>query len=283
MSAPDNDDDLNSFLERRTALPPSLAAVTKGAADIDGPPPEIDQKVFAIAREAVRDSTVTPIRRRPRWVVPAALAATLVLAFSIVMRMDLPIGDRVTTFDAAQSPAMQTESAPARVPSSENAGQGRDTATASTAADSASPAAAAMPAPEAQTDVAPPLRPETERSRTAATAKHVAPTYEAKAYAPPPPAPASAAASRDEREQQASSSGTDLQAAQQVAPAPSSVAANKRSVLKAELPRDPNTWYQAIRQLRREGKTTEADREWTAFHEAFPDYVPPNEGSSPER
>jgi hypothetical protein len=36
--------------------------------------------------------------------------------------------------------------------------------------------------------------------------------------------------------------------------------------------RDPEDWLRDIRELRAAGKIDEADREWKAFREAFPDY-----------
>ena len=35
---------------------------------------------------------------------------------------------------------------------------------------------------------------------------------------------------------------------------------------------DPEKWLEEIRDLRRAGKRTEADRGWQEFREAFPDY-----------
>jgi hypothetical protein len=35
---------------------------------------------------------------------------------------------------------------------------------------------------------------------------------------------------------------------------------------------DPNAWLEEIRQLRRDGKSADADREWLRFHEAFPNF-----------
>jgi hypothetical protein len=35
---------------------------------------------------------------------------------------------------------------------------------------------------------------------------------------------------------------------------------------------DPDAWLEDIRDLRRAGKTADADREWDLFHEAFPDF-----------
>jgi len=35
---------------------------------------------------------------------------------------------------------------------------------------------------------------------------------------------------------------------------------------------DPQAWLEEIRELRRAGKTADADREWLRFHEEFPDF-----------
>src|SRR5688572_16486647 len=46
------------------------------------PPPELDRRILAAAREAV-----APRRASQRWAVPASLAAVLVLAVGLTLRM----------------------------------------------------------------------------------------------------------------------------------------------------------------------------------------------------
>jgi hypothetical protein len=47
---------------------------------------------------------------------------------------------------------------------------------------------------------------------------------------------------------------------------------------------DPERWLEAIRELRKEGKTREADLEWKRFHAAFPDHpVPESDTARPQR
>jgi hypothetical protein len=36
---------------------------------------------------------------------------------------------------------------------------------------------------------------------------------------------------------------------------------------------DPDAWLEHIRQLRRDGKVGEADQEWRAFREKYPDHI----------
>ncbi len=178
MSAADRDEEFAAFLERRTLLPDNLDQVE--------PPAGIDERVLAQAREAIQAQHQHPSRpgeagnggesrgarsrsneghgvgarneggdlrpsRAVRWARPMALAATILLCFSIVLNIALntkrPVANesRVPVASTGQSPelppppAAPSASAGAAVlpaPASNASGEGA-------ARQSASPSAAA--------------------------------------------------------------------------------------------------------------------------------------------
>lgn len=75
----------------------------------DGPPPHVDTAVKARAREALRSR-----RAAPRWWIPASLAATVLLAFTVVLQVDRQTGREAVPSDAA---------APAELASAESAAE----------------------------------------------------------------------------------------------------------------------------------------------------------------
>ncbi|MEP7247598.1 MAG: hypothetical protein ABI885_28480 [Gammaproteobacteria bacterium] len=78
MSPTEPDNEFEDFLARRSALLQRMA-------DRDGPepPPELDRIVLARAREAIEAPAHQPMYRAPRWALPVALAATLVLSIAV--------------------------------------------------------------------------------------------------------------------------------------------------------------------------------------------------------
>lgn len=82
------EEELEEFLKRRLPLHERLSRLDGGE-----PPPELDRIVLDRAREAVRASRPAPFFHAPRWTLPTALAATVVLAFAALV------------YFAAQTPA----------------------------------------------------------------------------------------------------------------------------------------------------------------------------------
>jgi hypothetical protein len=86
MTGLDDDRELDDFLARRSMLHRRLA--DRDRAD---PPPDLDRLVLDKAREAIQTPQNLPVHRAPRWAVPVALAASLVIAFTVVLHM-APVG-----------------------------------------------------------------------------------------------------------------------------------------------------------------------------------------------
>lgn len=79
------DDEFDAFLARRKPL--------FGRRDDDGiePPPELDRLVLRQAEEAIRPATPQRVFRGPAWGAPLALAATLLIVFTVVLHEGMPV------------------------------------------------------------------------------------------------------------------------------------------------------------------------------------------------
>jgi hypothetical protein len=202
----------------------ALAAVHRRIADA-GPAPAVDAAVRA--RAAGRG-------RARRWWVPATVAATAVLAISLVVRVAeqpniAPQADRI---DSPQLPAEATKSGSVPAP----------------AVAVARPAA--PPQPEQTTAATPAPAP------IAAAEAPAAPS--ADALPPPPPMAREFAAAADTR---ASSAGVA---------APPAVSAAPTASLPTAAGRSREQWLADIAALRAAGRREEADREQRAFEAAYP-------------
>jgi hypothetical protein len=80
MTGLDEDRELDDFLARRSPLHRRLAD-----RDHAEPSADLDRLVLHRAREAIDVHSHSPLYRAPRWALPVALAATVVLAFAIVL------------------------------------------------------------------------------------------------------------------------------------------------------------------------------------------------------
>src|SRR5678816_1815017 len=77
------DDDFDDFLKRRKP-------VFRSPDDMFEPPAELDRVVLRQAREAIESERPVRVFRNPRWAAPVALAATLVMAFTVLFYAGLP-------------------------------------------------------------------------------------------------------------------------------------------------------------------------------------------------
>jgi hypothetical protein len=122
MTDPEQDEAFESYLKRRSVLPDALSS--DGRLD---PPAALDAIVLKKAREAIKaqagpETGKQPMQRAPRWAVPVALAATIMLCLSIVMNISLntnrpdPNLQRLT---AARADGDRRESVPGDIPSRE--------------------------------------------------------------------------------------------------------------------------------------------------------------------
>jgi hypothetical protein len=77
------DDEFEDFLRRRKPI-------FRAPDDMFEPPAEIDRIVLRQAREAIETREPMRVFRAPRWATPLALAATLVLAFTVIFQVGMP-------------------------------------------------------------------------------------------------------------------------------------------------------------------------------------------------
>jgi len=78
-----SDDEFEDFLKRRKP-------VFRAPDDMFEPPAELDRVVLRQAKEAIETEQPLRVFRGPRWAMPFALAATLVLAFTVVFHAGMP-------------------------------------------------------------------------------------------------------------------------------------------------------------------------------------------------
>ena len=117
MSGPEYDPDFEAWLRGRVRLdrrlPRSLTRLE--------PPAELDRIVIGMAREAIQPLPDTPLFRAPKWAVPLAMAASLLVSFTLMLDVGLRQGYREPVSEAlivemtnpTASPAPVAPAAPA--------------------------------------------------------------------------------------------------------------------------------------------------------------------------
>ena len=89
MADSEHDDDFEAYLKRRVPIDQRMKTV-----DRLEPPPELDRVIIGKARNAIQNSPPVPMYRAPRWALPVGLAATLLIAFAIVLDLGIRSGRR---------------------------------------------------------------------------------------------------------------------------------------------------------------------------------------------
>jgi hypothetical protein len=248
---------------------PQLSALYRAGADA-APPAHLDDAIRAAAR---REVAAGPRRSGARrWAVPVSLAAVLVLSVSVVTMMREQGADRPESM-IPPSPEIPAPAAERAVPPAATVPEAmprRRVATPPVVAQADPPAKAEVsaPAPEVTGRVA-----EAERgaadSRAKAMAAESSRAEDAPAarreYAAPQPMLRSAPAPMAD----AGSAGAS--AAKPAAPAALSAAPAQNALWQDLVPEPPEKWLQRIAELRRAGKTADADTLTTEFRRRFPD------------
>jgi len=134
MSGPD--DEFEDFLRRRKP-------VFRSPDEMFEPPAELDRVVLRQAREAIEAERPLRVFRGPRWATPLAVAATLVLAITVIFHAGMPskpaLVPEVTVQNVAERVEIPAAAAPMAAAPSEMASS---PARADMAADAAPPTAA---------------------------------------------------------------------------------------------------------------------------------------------
>ncbi len=299
MTTPqDRDDELESALRTRRRLVPRF-----DVADDAEPSSELDRLVLARARDALYGGPASsplpaaprnaPERhyRAPRWAVPFALVATVLLSFVLVMQLDparnqaltgareagefgTDVGTDAPLTAATQSaPAAPAASAapappPPPAPAPAPAGSRAPAAAAASAAPSAPPAPAPASA-ESTAPAAPTMTPVLvmPAAPTRSVAPAASPVARAATAAPAKSAAATAAEGSD-RVSAANTSGQEAAAGQAAASAEATMAA-------AASPATPSAWLARIERLQQAGELDAARAQLAAFRRRFPDHPLP--------
>src|SRR5688572_27003401 len=100
----DHDPEFEAFLRRRSPMHRRLSQ-----SDDAEPSAELDRIVLDRARTAIGVSSQEPIYRRSRWAMPLGLAATILIAFMVVLNIDhrraAPINGAAGNASARLAPA----------------------------------------------------------------------------------------------------------------------------------------------------------------------------------
>ena len=144
MTGPQNDDEFEAYLRRRSIL-------SGQKLESPEPPAALDDIVLARARRAIETPSQVPRYRAPRWAFPVGLAATILLCVSVLLNINFNLhrNSREPTSEAkvaAQAPAAASTAAgaPATPPAD---ALSAPRAAANAASDTAARSAAAQSAP----------------------------------------------------------------------------------------------------------------------------------------
>lgn len=241
-------------------------------ADAPEPRQSIDEAILAASRRAVGSGPVRGARAR-RWAVPLALAATVVLTFTLTLMVLEPPTEWNGT-PAAKPP-------PAQAPRTEQPSPAREEP-------AAPPHAAGVSQVKARRDVAEPSAPVTTGAPAADSGEPRASTR----------APAGAAGAREQgfmsevpavRQDSLKREAQRAPAARASAPssrmesppAPQGAQASRSGAIRPSASeaqeRSPESWIEDIRRLKAQGKLEEAERELAEFKRRHPDYRLPED------
>jgi hypothetical protein len=103
-----SDEEFEDFLKRRKPI-------FRASDDMFEPPAELDRIVLRRAREAIETDQPLRVFRGPRWATPVALAATLLLAFTVIFQAGMP-AKRATVAEVTVQNVAQRVDVPAAPP-----------------------------------------------------------------------------------------------------------------------------------------------------------------------
>ena len=254
MTSPD--DEFDDFLARRKPV------FRRSTEDPFEPPEELDRIVLHQAREAIERDRPDRVYQGPRWGMPVALAATLLLVFTVVLN----VGVR----NEAPVPEVSVQTINQQIEYPVVASQPMGEAPAEMTREPSAAGDAGAPMVD--------LRAPASRSRDGLgrAPGGFASEEEGTRYAPaPPPPPVASTASRADQSPQSGARHSTAAAPPVVMSAPPPSEAERAVAAASSTPvwrRDATTWLAEIERLRAEGKVAEADAEQAEFkrqHRAY--------------
>jgi hypothetical protein len=243
-----SDDEFEDFLRRRKPI-------FRAPDDMFEPPAEIDRIVLRQAREAIETERPMRVFRAPRWATPLALAATLVLAFTIIFQVGMPQKREPVAEVTVQSVARRADYQDAATPA----------VVAPMAEVDSRASGAAAASNEAVVELSKPMTASREMAAQApapaSSADGLVAREESERYAAPPP-PAAPIVARNAADTAADTAAGERRAdtAADAPPLAVSVPAAKAT----EIPtwrRDSKAWLAEIERLRNAGDSARADAE----------------------
>jgi hypothetical protein len=245
------DDDFDDFLKRRKH-------VFRGIEDPLEPPDELDRLVLHQAREAVQADRPERMYKGPRFVAPIAIAATLVLAVTVILNVGMPAKPQAkaqaTPEVTVQSVAQRVEYPAAQAPVANNPGR------------TATPAPAQAAAADARSDsVVVQLSPSAAAPADRAPGGFVS-EAEASRYARSAPPPSTGVVIVDPV------TGSQTVVTDFSPPPDEAQRAVAKTSPDLKFRSDARTWLAEIERLRAEGKGAQAEAEYTEYkrqHRAY--------------
>lgn len=266
-----------------------LGALYRTAAQ-EAPSPGLDARILAAARDAAtppREATATlrPKSWMQRWHIPVALAATVLMTLTMTLLVrehdvdgDETMRPQPAAVERKSGAAAPTASAaPAEPASIAPASPAQQMAPRQSIAETERVRSDTSAATERRAKAAAPPREDRGEANTAKDQLADRPTEEPRS----PPQSGRAA----ERITPSVTESTAGAAAMRSAPAAASASASAKSVtrpaLSGTLERGPEQWLEEIRQLRREGRATEAEARLAEFRNRYPQFLLPEDLKQP--
>ncbi len=256
MSDSEQDDEFEAYLKRRTPIDKG----TRSREQLE-PPPELDRIVIGKARKAIQGASPLNMYHAPKWALPVALAATILISFAVLLDLGVRAKRNDASLQAARSETLAAPDSPAPLrPGSAPAPLHAPSISAAVPLPAPAPTvgevANTTPAASAEVEFTSD-RARTRLARAEKAAKRARPEPELMAGSA---APATSATRGDDATSVAPPASAPAEADSNGAKADSSAAV---------------MWLKQIEKLRGEGQSAEAEREMKRFREKYPDYPIP--------
>lgn len=258
---------------------PRLSDLYRAVAE-DQPPAHLDAAIRAAARREVGAGPRAGGASRLRaWRVPMALAAVLVLSVSVVtLVQEEDAGRLADPSGAPPGPSQENQQAP--LPQRADASSGQEAQARLGAADPQPKRLAQAPAEKGRRAAEPPRVQLPAAKPEAPVARQRAEAVRQDLPQEPAAPPATAAAMEGPVADRAAAREAEPATAEQAVRAPAVAAAPRAAQREVTLAQayenePPQKWLEKIAELRREGRTGEADELLRVFRQRFPDHPLP--------
>ena len=278
-----SDEAFDAYLQRGSTVSQSYRAI-----EHEEPPTQLDATILSRAQAELRRNTSQKYRHWKKWTVPVALAASTVMAISIVLESGMQHEVRSVASEEMLQRERRVTSEPARDAAGPEAAQSPSFASAPNGESDfafapSAPAAAPSEMAEEQDkllalDAPSPAPPQANVSGDALAVRAARDAEEKEATERKASAMRELNAARAQSAERSESPALAASPVRQESSTQSDGAAQPEMRVMAKQiqtqasQREPAAWLEAIRELREAGKVEEADREWRAFKAAYADF-----------